>query len=654
MRKEMKVSCSILLMLFLLSIAIVDFRVQSVKAGTITVPDEYPTIQIAINYAREDDAVFVRKGTYYENIVVNKTIKLVGDGWETTAIDGQRTGNVVTVIASNVLMSGFTVRNGNNGICGSATGTTYQRNLIRNNGYGVYLLDCESNNLSDNTIIDNDYGLLISPGSANITMRRNAFVDNRKNFDAGSGDNAAILSSLDYDIDTSNTIDGKPIYYLVNTHNFKIPDNAGFVAAVASSNITIEGVDLANNNYGVLLVHSSNCSIVNVNVTGNDDCGIYMLLSDNNTVTGSLVNNSAYGIKVWYSNNNTILRNVVKNCGSFGIVLHGPPCSQNEIGENILINNGIGIHLGGFCINGVIERNTLINNGMALSTDWFGNIYRENSIVKNGVGFYQFGSSGNWIFHNNFVDNKQQVLPPGTNVWDDGYPAGGNYWSNYNGTDALSGPHQNETSSDGIGDTPYEIDKENKDSYPLMKPWASSPPGTVVNTRMEPGSAAFNLRCGGGWVIAYVEFPEGYDAAGINASTVRINGTVTCDPTFLDAGVHYADGLPELALRFNRTILARFMISQNLENCNVSLTVNGQLYNLLSFNGTIGLQISNLAGDVDCDGKVTDHDVSLLALAYDSRPSDSNWNENADTNGDGVVGLSDLVTLAHHYEQHYP
>jgi hypothetical protein len=53
-------------------------------------------------------------------------------------------------------------------------------------------------------------------------------------------------------------------------------------------------------------------------------------------------------------------------------------------------------------------------------------------------------------------------------MWDNGYPSGGNYWSDYTGTDLYSGPYQNETGSDGIGDTSYDIDVNNRDNYPLM------------------------------------------------------------------------------------------------------------------------------------------------------------------------------------------
>ncbi|MCJ7423045.1 hypothetical protein MUP01_02090, partial [Candidatus Bathyarchaeota archaeon] len=60
------------------------------------------------------------------------------------------------------------------------------------------------------------------------------------------------------------------------------------------------------------------------------------------------------------------------------------------------------------------------------------------------------------------------------NVWDDGYPSGGNYWSDYAGLDLYRGAYQNESGSDGIGDVPYNIDASNNDHYPLMTPWPTS------------------------------------------------------------------------------------------------------------------------------------------------------------------------------------
>lgn len=69
------------------------------------------------------------------------------------------------------------------------------------------------------------------------------------------------------------------------------------------------------------------------------------------------------------------------------------------------------------------------------------NIVGNNITENNQYGIRLAESSSNSIYHNNFISNAEQVLSStSTNVWDDGYPSGGNYWSDYNGTDLLSGP----------------------------------------------------------------------------------------------------------------------------------------------------------------------------------------------------------------------
>ena len=71
------------------------------------------------------------------------------------------------------------------------------------------------------------------------------------------------------------------------------------------------------------------------------------------------------------------------------------------------------------------------------------------------------------------MNNTAQVYSYNSaNVWDDGYPSGGNYWSNYAGVDVKRGPYKNETGSDGIGDTSNVIEVNNTDRYPLMAQYA--------------------------------------------------------------------------------------------------------------------------------------------------------------------------------------
>lgn len=102
------------------------------------------------------------------------------------------------------------------------------------------------------------------------------------------------------------------------------------------------------------------------------------------------------------------------------------------------------------------------------------NNYYGISFSFSGNGPY---SSNNLIYHNDFVDNAGQVqVDPdaygSANIWDDGYPSGGNYWSDYAGADLYKGPYQNITGSDGIGDTPRIIDNYNQDNYPSTRVFA--------------------------------------------------------------------------------------------------------------------------------------------------------------------------------------
>jgi parallel beta-helix repeat protein len=98
-----------------------------------------------------------------------------------------------------------------------------------------------------------------------------------------------------------------------------------------------------------------------------------------------------------------------------------------------------------------------------------GNVFTSNK--RYGIAFSEAGN--NAIFHNNFINNTDHthVYLSFNNIWDNGYPSGGNHWDNYTGVDLYSGPYQNESGSDGIGDIEYAVNANNTDRYPLMKTW---------------------------------------------------------------------------------------------------------------------------------------------------------------------------------------
>jgi parallel beta-helix repeat protein len=142
--------------------------------------------------------------------------------------------------------------------------------------------------------------------------------------------------------------------------------------------------------------------------------------------------------------------------------------------------------------------------------------------------FVYYNSSNNVIYHNNFVANVAQVYIDSTsvgNVWDNGYPSGGNYWSDYNGTDLYSGSYQNVTGSDGIGDTPYVIDANNTDYYPLMGPFSDFSVAAGVDVQVVSNSTVSDFEFNGTAIL--------FNVTGANGTTGFCH---VCAPTTLVSG----------------------------------------------------------------------------------------------------------------------
>ncbi len=154
----------------------------------------------------------------------------------------------------------------------------------------------------------------------------------------------------------------------------------------------------------------------------------------------------------------------------------------------------------------LISNNASSNNGSGVYiSDSSNNNTLSNSIASNNDYsiFLWLSNNNNRIYHNNFINNTNQAYDDfgGTNSWDNGYPSGGNFWSNYTGTDNFSGSAHSQPGSDGIGDTPYSISggAGAQDRYPFMKQngWlgAGAFRGDVNrNGKLDTGDATLILR----------------------------------------------------------------------------------------------------------------------------------------------------------------
>jgi parallel beta-helix repeat protein len=300
---------------------------------------------------------------------------------------------------------------------------TISRNNIENEkGGGLALASSSDNTISENDITNNEQGIGVwLHGSSNTKLRNNHMSGNRWSF----GVDGDTLEHFLNDVDASNIVDGKPIYYWVNRHGETIPTEAGYVALINSTEITVQNLHLENNIQGLLLAYTENSTIKNNHITNNYD-----------------------GIDLAYSSSSSISGNNIENNSRYGV------CLLDSFDNEIFVNN--------------LEENTYgIVAVYSSSNTVFG-----NNIENGWLGIYLERSSNNRIFHNNFLNNSRQTYSyASTNIWDDGHASGGNWWSDYTGEDLYGGPYQNITGSDGIGDTPYVIDANNQDRYPLMNPF---------------------------------------------------------------------------------------------------------------------------------------------------------------------------------------
>jgi parallel beta-helix repeat protein len=295
-------------------------------------------------------------------------------------------------------------------------------NTISCNDFGLYIQGCSGNQISSNKISNNELGISLADSPNNI-FRHNLVENNEHHFRV-QGD---YLSQLINDIDASNTADGKPIYYLVNKHDLNVSSDAGYVALINCTGITVQNLDLSNNGQGIMLGFTTNSTIQDNNLSNNLD-GIWVVSSSNNIISGNNITANEFGI-------------AFVNCGN-----------DIDSANNVIANN-------------IIDSN---NRGIWLSRN--NNTFAGNTFTHNVAAVWISGSSNNNFYYNNFINNTDAVFDlsygvpflgsTSHNIWDNGQSEG-NYWSNYIATD---------TNNDGIADEKYVLYEDNIDNFPLMQP----------------------------------------------------------------------------------------------------------------------------------------------------------------------------------------
>jgi parallel beta-helix repeat protein len=356
-----KVNKSLPLLLFLILFVapLVAIQPAPVKAAskTIVVPEDYSTIQAAVDRSSSGDTVLVKSGTYYQNVTINKPLSLIGEGNATTLLYGPLSSTIldpsitIQINADNVQVSGFTIKHNMIG--------------VKANGNNIQLL---SNFIECEIVLTGSYGVV---ANSNLTSSDGASITIK-----GSNNNISDTFFSDLNLyGSSNTVNGNII---------------GIIRLENSSSNTV----------------SNNTGIVIMQLTRN---------SSYNTVSGNVIEGtSAWGILMGDGNHNIFYENNVTNLEYGG--------------------HRYGIALGRFSENNTFYHNNFFNNSQGVGWTW---------------GLY--GKKNNW-------DNGKEG-----NFWDD-YRTSRTHraWNDYNVTD---------DNKDGINDTPYVINEDNLDHYPLVSPF---------------------------------------------------------------------------------------------------------------------------------------------------------------------------------------
>jgi parallel beta-helix repeat protein len=386
-------------------------------------------IQDLIDNASDGDTIYIPSGTYYENIVIDKSINLIGEDKDATIIDGGGSGNVIQISADWVNISGFKIQNsGRSDYAGISLESDYNcitdSNISLNNGWGIFCY-CDYNFISNNLIFSNYNGIyLCSIGSIitnntinfngesgihlvwclNCTVTDNILdengigmyecsgvvVENNVISNSGCGlgigvawgfsdcifSNNSFYNSGVY-IDFfgafennkfyNNTVNGKPLIYLEDESDFVIEDEAGQVILKNCDNITIQNQELCNTIIGALLGDSNNCLILNNTISSNLG-GIELVDSSNNIISSNTISNN--------SGNNWD-----GPLGGINIESYYTGSSNNIIFDNIISNNNLGIRT--YYSDYNISGNTISNNIVGIKEE--GSVSANQIIMDNTI-----------------------------------------------------------------------------------------------------------------------------------------------------------------------------------------------------------------------------------------------------------------------------
>jgi parallel beta-helix repeat protein len=303
----------------------------------------YATIQEAIDAdaTLNGHVIVVGAGTYYENVVVNKSVSLIGEDKLSVIVDGRALGSVINITANNVRLTGFTVRDSMYGYGGvhvyRSSGDNISGNVVRDNYNGVYMYGSSDDIVGGNDVLGNEYGIHLY-GSSNVSVSGNAVSSNTNGIDVDVSSNNTLV---DNDISSSG---GNGIYFYGSSNNTLLGNNVFSnptrgIGFQYSFDNTLLGNTVSANGDGLYFYDSGRNALTGNTVSFNNESGVFLFDSDENAITGNDILNNTFGIWLINSNASGVSGNNVSSNAEYGVRLWNS--SGNTFFHNNFIDNSV-------------------------------------------------------------------------------------------------------------------------------------------------------------------------------------------------------------------------------------------------------------------------------------------------------------------------
>jgi parallel beta-helix repeat protein len=308
---------------------------------------------------------------------------------------------------------------------------------------GIVIYSSQDGAISGNIISGNgEYGVLLTGGCTFLDVTGNEMTSDSIGILDFAADDFTTIT-----VDATNTVNGKPVMFVEGESgaDFDDTDDMGELILANCQSVSVSDLSFTDADIGILMAYVSDSSVHRCSFTDMSMYGVSFEGCSAVTVGNCTASNNTRAVDAYASTDIYVFGNVFSGSEYDAVGFH--TCTGGEVADNVLEGSGTGLYM--YASSGF----TVQRNQMSYNT---------------GIGINLDSTTGCYVYHNDLVGLATLAQDNGDlNSWDDGYPSGGNYWSDYTGEDG---------DSDGIGDEARVIPPNGVDLYPLMVPYSGTTP----------------------------------------------------------------------------------------------------------------------------------------------------------------------------------